>query len=291
MKNILGIVCSPRILGNSEIMVKEISNQLEEPHRLNLLRLTDFDIKPCRACYKCLFKDERCILQDDLYTVLDAIAEADALILSVPTYFLGPSSILKRLLDRGLSFYAMAESLWNKPALGIAIAGLYAKEGHALLGIESFLKLLLADIKKTKVVYGALPGEVFLNQERQELVQDLANSLFTSPTDFNGNPLCPVCGSNTFRFLGNNHIQCMLCSNKGKIKISNNVISFDISPSEHELFLNRDTALQHKEWLQNKVYDFFANKDSLKQIWSEYKDTGNWIRPARNSIEQSGKND
>ena len=59
MKNVLGIIASPRRMGNSEILVKEISSNIPEPHRLNLLRLSDFNIKPCRACYLCLFKKER----------------------------------------------------------------------------------------------------------------------------------------------------------------------------------------------------------------------------------------
>jgi len=45
MKKVLGIIASPRRLGNCEIMVKEISGHIPEPHELNLLRLSDFDSK------------------------------------------------------------------------------------------------------------------------------------------------------------------------------------------------------------------------------------------------------
>ncbi|MEJ2656789.1 MAG: flavodoxin family protein, partial [Desulfobacterales bacterium] len=119
MKKILGIIGSPRKLGNCEIMVKEISNQLSIPHELDLLRLQDFKILPCRGCYNCLFKTEDCILEDDLTTVIQAMAKADAYILSAPTYFLGINASLKMLLDRGISFYAHIEDLWGKPAVGV----------------------------------------------------------------------------------------------------------------------------------------------------------------------------
>ena len=59
MKTVLGIVASPRRLGNCEIMAKEISRQIPQPHELKLLRLSDFHIKPCRGCYLCLFKKQR----------------------------------------------------------------------------------------------------------------------------------------------------------------------------------------------------------------------------------------
>ena len=73
MKKVLGIIGSWRKMGNSEIMIKEISRHIAEPHELNLLRLTDFNIGSCRGCYSCLFKEERCVVNDDLYSIADAI--------------------------------------------------------------------------------------------------------------------------------------------------------------------------------------------------------------------------
>ncbi|HIJ57191.1 MAG TPA: flavodoxin family protein, partial [Deltaproteobacteria bacterium] len=40
MKKILGIIGSPRRLGNSEIMVKEIGRHIPIPHELKLIRLS-----------------------------------------------------------------------------------------------------------------------------------------------------------------------------------------------------------------------------------------------------------
>ena len=46
---VLALLGSPRRLGNSELMAKEISRQIPEPHRLKLVRLPEMDIRPCRA--------------------------------------------------------------------------------------------------------------------------------------------------------------------------------------------------------------------------------------------------
>ena len=177
MKKILGIIGSPRRLGNCEIMVKEIGRQIPVPHELKLLRLSEFNIQLCKGCYRCLFDEKGCPQNDDFYTVLNAIIAADAIILAVPAYFLGPNAALKQFLDRGLAFYAHTEKLWGKPAVGIGIAGINGREGYTLLGIESFLSILLTDIKQRLIVYGALPGEVFLNEENKKTASELAKIL------------------------------------------------------------------------------------------------------------------
>jgi len=278
MKKILGIIGSPRKLGNCEIMVKEISRQLTIPHELNLLRLQDFNILPCRGCYNCLFKTEHCILEDDLNTVIQAMAEADAYIVSAPTYFLGINASLKMLLDRGLSFYAHMDNLWGKPAVGVAIAGIEGKEGYSRLVIQSFLKMIFADDKNTRVVYGALPGEVFINEKNKQAAFKLASALFGSKVETTG-PCCPHCGGDTFRFMDHHRIQCMLCSNAGSMTVESGSLSFNIDKSDHDFFSSREDALKHKEWLLGMKSRFVQHKKSLKEITQTYLKQGTWIKP------------
>jgi multimeric flavodoxin WrbA len=279
MKKILGIIGSPRRLGNCEIMVKEISNQLTIPHELNLLRLQDFSILPCRGCYHCLFNTEQCILKDDLNTVIQAMAEADAYIVSAPTYFLGINASLKMLLDRGLSFYAHVDNLWGKPAVGAAVAGIEGKEGYSRLMIQSFLKMIFADDKKTRVVYGALPGEVFINGKNKQAAFELASVLFGPKADTTG-PCCPHCGGDTFRFTDNLHIQCMLCSNSGSMTLESGSLSLNIDKSDHDFFSSKEDALKHREWLLGMKSRFVRHKKSLKEITQTYLKQGTWIKPS-----------
>jgi multimeric flavodoxin WrbA len=279
MKKILGIIGSPRRLGNCEIMVKEISNQLTVPHELNLLRLQDFNILPCRGCYHCLFKTEQCILEDELNTVIKAMADADAYIVSAPTYFLGINASLKMLLDRGLSFYAHMDKLWGKPAIGVAIAGIEGKEGYSRLVIQNFLKMIFADDKDTRVLYGALPGEVFLNEKNKQAAFELASALFGPKAETTG-PCCPHCGGDTFRFLANQRIQCMLCSDYGSVAMESGSLSLDIDKSDHDFFASKEDALKHKKWLLGMKSRFVRHKKSLKEITQTYRNQGTWIKPS-----------
>lgn len=279
MKTILGIIGSPRKLGNCEIMVKEISRNITEPHELRLLRLSDFDIRPCTGCYACLFQEGGCVIQDDFQAAVDAILTADALIVSAPTYFLGPNAGLKRFMDRRIALYPHSEKLWGKPAVGIGIAGIPGREGYTLLGIESFLKLMLADVKACRLFYGALPGEIFMNGSNKAAAKEIAHALFTPAAPKSG-PHCPLCGGDTFRFLGENRVRCMLCSNAGTIRFSGDTPVLETCRGDHELFLTREDALAHREWLVCMKARFMAHKNELKQITTGYRHTGTWVQPA-----------
>lgn len=52
----------------------------------------------------CKTKLERCVLKDDLTEVLDAVREADVLVLATPVYYGDVSSQLKAFIDRTFSY-------------------------------------------------------------------------------------------------------------------------------------------------------------------------------------------
>lgn len=278
MKKILGIVASPRKLGNSELVIKEISRRIETPHELSLLRLSDFHILPCKGCYTCLFKEQRCILKDDLNLLMDALVAADAVILATPTYLLDANAMLKCVIDRGLAFYAAADGLWGTPAIGVGIAGIEGKEGATLLGVQRFLTMLMAEKKHCAMLYGALPGEVLLDETNKTVIDELARALFAPPPEPQ-QPCCPLCGGDTFRFLGDNRVRCMLCSNAGTADGSSGEFVFHIQKSGHDLFLTDRDAMSHRDWLREMKVRFKKIKGDLSAITSGYRNDGTWIRP------------
>ncbi len=285
MKQVLGIIASQRQLGNCEIMVKEVSRQLEVPHRLQLLRLPDFRLRYCNGCYRCLSRGG-CVLNDDLNVILEAIAAADAVILAAPTYFLGAHACLKGLVDRGISFYAMAERLWGKPAVGIGIAGIEGKEGSTLLDIERLLVTLQADNRMSRIIYGALPGEAVMHEENRRLAGELADALFGEPAA-RLQPCCPLCGGATFRFLGDGRVRCMLCSNTGELEEGPSGPTLQITQSHHEFVTDRVAALEHQEWLKGMLARYREQREPLKEVKAAYQDETPWIRPSADQAEAS----
>ena len=57
-------------------------------------------------------------------------------------------------------------------------------------------------------------------------------------------------------------------------------IQLHIQRSDHELFLTRQEALAHRDWLLSMKARFRAQKDRLKAVSSDYRRDGTWINPA-----------
>ncbi len=279
-KILLGILGSPRRSGNSELFVKELYRRLEGDWRLQLVRLPELDIRPCRACYQCLMEQGRCPQKDDFNLVLDALVEADACAVAAPTYLLSANASLKRFLDRGLSFYAHLDKLWKKPAVGVAIAGIEGLEGSTKLSIDSFIKLLLADHRGSEVIYGALPGEIFLNNGGKDAAARLAERLVHGvPQDQSKVPACSVCGGDTFRFLPEGKIRCMLCSSAGEYQTRGGGLGIRTTAGEHPLFLSYEDVRRHADWLRGMKDKFLRRRRELKAVVQEYAQVGEWVRP------------
>jgi multimeric flavodoxin WrbA len=279
---ILALVGSPRRLGNSELMVKEISRRIPEPHRLKLVRLPEMDIRSCRACYTCLFDEHTCPQADDFPTILEALLQADGLILAVPVYMLAANASLKQFLDRGLSLYGHFEQLWGKPAVAVAIAGIPGMEGYTKLCLDSALRLMGAQPQASEVVYGALPGEVFMNQDNLNTAAKLAKALFGPPPNWQGESWrCQACGGDTFRFLDSDQVRCMTCSSPGKVLLKEGQISFAVDPHEDHFFLTLEGARRHLHWLQGMKGRFLEKKKELKSICLDYLHEGEWLETKR----------
>ena len=287
VKTLLGIVASPRKSGNSELFVKELYGQLGTGWQLQLIRLPELDIRPCRACYQCLFGDMQCPQEDDFALVLDTLAAADAYVVAAPTYLLAANASLKRFLDRGLSFYGQLDKLWAKPAVGVAIAGIDGLEGAAKLGVDSFIKLTMGDHRGSEVVYGALPGEIFLDTAGRAAAQRLAGQLLRgSVLQQEGAPTCSLCGGDTFRFLPDGRVRCMLCSSPGHYQWRENRLHMVMDCGDHPLFLSYEDARRHADWLRGMKDHFMARRKELKAVSRDYAGVGTWIRPEKAGKDQ-----
>lgn len=119
MKKVLIISSSPRAGGNSETLCGRLLAGCQEAgHEVQLIRLRDLHYGFCRACYACR-KLGACVIQDDLLAVMDAMAQADVIVLATPVYFYSMSGQLKTLIDRCLS---CGKRLENKEFVFIATA-------------------------------------------------------------------------------------------------------------------------------------------------------------------------
>ena len=97
---VLGIVCSPRIGGNTEILVKEVLKASKEMGaEIELITVANKVINPCDACDTCI-KTGVCKIDDDMAPIYSAISQADGIVLASPVYFWSMSAQAKAIIDR-----------------------------------------------------------------------------------------------------------------------------------------------------------------------------------------------
>ncbi len=104
MKRILGIVGSPRIDGNTHILVQRILDGAEEAGaHVDLMLLKGLTIRECDGCHAC-WKGKNCCKNDDMTEVYPRLADSDVLVFGTPVYWYGPTALMKAFLDRFVYF-------------------------------------------------------------------------------------------------------------------------------------------------------------------------------------------
>ncbi len=100
MIKVLGIVCSPRLGGNTEILLREsLAEAQKVGAEVELVALAQKTISPCDGCRSC-YETKRCRVGDDMQDIYLKLLEADGIIFGTPVYFWTVSAQAKALIDR-----------------------------------------------------------------------------------------------------------------------------------------------------------------------------------------------
>ena len=101
MKNVLILSGSPRKGGNSDQLCDEFMRGAKESgNNVIKINIADKKVSPCRACYFCREHGGECVYKDDMAEILQAIIDADVLVLASPVYFYSINAQLKAVIDR-----------------------------------------------------------------------------------------------------------------------------------------------------------------------------------------------
>lgn len=168
---ILGIVGSPRRLGNTEILVKEALKAAEkEGAEVSILRLSDLYILPCIGCLNCVRSEGICKLKDDLEWFLDLIKASDGLILGAPSYVGRPPGSFAMLEDRVA--FPKLKGATHKKAVTIGVAGGTHIAWWVIPQLNFFVHLLGTELVGSFLAGSQGPGEV-LFPERHIIIEEV----------------------------------------------------------------------------------------------------------------------
>ncbi len=277
---VFGIVASRRRLGNSEILVKEALLRAKEMGaEVEAIRLTDYEVKVCKACYACLW--DECRIEDDVNWIFDKMAEADGVILGTPVYILMVPGILKMLTDRVLSQFARVKRYFGKPAGVIVTAG---KEGWEALGMPTasiFLNTMGFRIVYRFLAYGRGPGEVLLNPENVRKARELGEVLVRSArgeeveVELEG---CPICGATFYEVVEGGRVRCPICRIEGKLVEEKGGFKPIYDREEVEKRRKPEFYLEHADWLRWTKEKYEEMMEEIKKLRRKYEEFDPFIR-------------
>lgn len=96
---------SPHEGGTSAYLVENyVAGLKEKHHEVIVFDTAKLEIHPCIGCDYCRRNDSRCVFQDDMGSIYDAVKDADRIVFATPTYYFGMTAHIKGAIDR---FYAI----------------------------------------------------------------------------------------------------------------------------------------------------------------------------------------
>jgi len=174
---VLGIMCSPRNAGNTEILVSEaLAGAKESGAEVELLRISEMNIAPCDGCETCHQTGE-CRIKDDMQKIYKKILTADGIILGSPVYFWSVSSQAKKFMDRTYALRYPYHKLKNKVGGAITATGSRGSV-NALSIINNFF--LGQDMLATGLGisgYGTKKGEVKQDSRAMQAAKSLGKQV------------------------------------------------------------------------------------------------------------------
>ena len=123
---VLGIMGSPRIKGNTDLLLDEALRGAQgQGAKVEKLVVDKLKIAPCREYYGCV-KDGNCVIRDDMDNIYPKLLDADCVIVASPIFFYGLTSQVKALIDRCQALWArkyiLKQSLPDSARKGAFIA-------------------------------------------------------------------------------------------------------------------------------------------------------------------------
>lgn len=278
---VLALNGSFRKNGNTEILLKQALMAAEaEGCQVEILRLTDYKIGPCRGCGLCLFRENVCqVKDDDVSLIFSKVNECDGVIFGAPCYFLELTAVVKQLIDRCWILGHQTNKI-EKPG---AVIVPYATRGWIpYISVQSNLLLHLMGLKKINQIAVCTQGmsEVVLDQEAMDsaynLGKEIALAIRQKDFTYKGEDgVCPLCHDWLLRILKDREtVECPTCGIRGKLIIVDGKLSvkFEEKAWADNRFL-RESAYNHFTYHIAPSKDYFLRtKDERKSKSQKYRE-------------------
>jgi multimeric flavodoxin WrbA len=163
---VIGILGSPRIGGNSDILLEEAMRGVRDIGlEVEKIVLSEMDIRPCRECDGC--RDTGiCIVEDDMQEVYRLLIDADGVILASPIFFGGVTAQTKAMVDRCQCLWVAKHLLKlqvvrkpGRPGLFIAVGSMGRQSHFQCAGTTAKAFFATIDTEYSEIGYLGIEGK------------------------------------------------------------------------------------------------------------------------------------
>lgn len=160
--NIIGINGSPRIGGNTDILLdKVLVGARNKGAKVEKIILNKLKFSPCQEC-KNMRDDGVCIVKDDMQILYKKIEDADAIILASPIFFGSLSAQTKMMIDRfqcvWRARYMFKKDIYKNQKIGVFISVEASNRKDFFENAKLIVKNFFATIKATYLEELFCPG-------------------------------------------------------------------------------------------------------------------------------------
>jgi multimeric flavodoxin WrbA/Zn-finger nucleic acid-binding protein len=279
---ILGIVGSHRKLGNTDCLVREaLLGAKDAGAKIETIRLTDLNIRPCKGCMSCVFNMTECKIEDDMIGLLDLMQSMDGIILGAPTYVLGPQAQVKMVMDRALMLPRRIGEWGVKKGSTIGTAGHPDWVQFMLSCLNFFMFTFNIDLIDSMMAYGPGPGQSLLDDKvvsnANRLGRNLVRAVEGKLDEKKRLPLkedaCPVCHADLLKVAGAG-IECPLCRAKGDLEQVDGRLRVRWDPDAmiNNRFTPEGRAEHLNDWVLTTEDMYKSKKKEIAQLRSRYKE-------------------
>ena len=182
MSKIVAIVASPRAKGQGAAIVSKMADGAKaQGNEVEIFNINKLDnLKGCQACMGCKKNVGKCIRNDSLTPVLDAVAAADSLILCTPDYFGQPCAQYRTFEDRLYGFVGpdFKPTITPKKVAIVVNAGSGAGADACVNSISNIMtNFFKSEVIGSLIYTEADKGSFADNAEYQAIAEDLAKKL------------------------------------------------------------------------------------------------------------------
>lgn len=173
---------SPKKEGNTFCALDIVATELKnEGIDTEIIHIGNKVIRGCLGCNHCFkSRDEKCIIDDELNKNIQAIKEADGLVLGSPVHFAAMGGTMKSFMDR-LGYVASANGNFLRHKVGASVVAVRRSGGiptfNQLNNYLNYMEMTLPSSNYWNVIHGHAPKEALKDEEGVQIMRVLGQNI------------------------------------------------------------------------------------------------------------------